>query len=974
MAGNIYRLADGRFASLDAVRAAVASARGQASASGRRPGVTRSGRTIEEIEEAIRLGRIRARKAEEERKAREADKERKAREAEERRKAPATEKAREDDWHRPRRRPPEPPLLRVTRRARPRRMRTINFKTPLLPRTRYFPGGLRFGPPVAADGFASLVLRTWSVGTHTHRGTGLFAAKARYILDPEKLDDAPGRAIFTNLVARGQPGNPGPCPYDPEWTEELLDRCHALEQFERDVARREKGRPRAQLFVHVMVALPFVAEPVLRSRAASAVVERIDRAGLPYLAVMQRPSNARGRRDGRNFHLHLLVANRPAAALGREETLVSPLKDHATLGPEGMRAWRRDIVDGFNEVLADAGLPQRYTALTLAERGLDRRGRRIATVPVPQPPAPGRAAAARAAIATLARHADHLAKAAGALGRLAHRLDAARERLRHASALRPARADRIEARLAGASDRLDIAIASRLAARDARHQAIQQQRSRWGRLSFRRLQAETSLASDRVERLGRMISLATAFGAVASQLATAAAARGAGLAAHHQAIQQQRSRWGLLSFRGLQAGIALAGDRGRWLGEAVSDATRRDALAQRLGLAIAARREALARREARVTALPRLVAAAGERLGAAVFLKRSAGGARVATLDQRHDRLLGLTVRLVFASSMTGFIRQDARHRAIGQRLGRAAETHGTRLKDRLAAVAAQAQRLAALGRRLGHGLARLRGEADRTLAAADDRGDRLSTLAGRRDEAIRQRERILLRTRRQVLKQLGRVAQARLRLRLAHLAHQHGRLAQLEARLDAAHVPGAASAREARGLGPPAPPPADRLPPHAARQGMRDRAPATSVPRLAGWVEAATVPDLGPHETGPAFRPAWGDPAAGHGLPDEGRVGGPRLRGPGWSWGSWADAPSPAPGEGFRAALEAGAPLEVLEEIVRSLREDGMAEAALAQLPHHLADHFERIAEDQEAEEARARAEARRRRDAGWERTPWDD
>ncbi|WP_194745753.1 hypothetical protein [Thermaurantiacus tibetensis] len=520
--GISYRLADGRFASAAEVRRAVAEARGQASAEGRSRR-TRSGPTPAALEDEWRT----------EREARERERaERAAARQEEREKA----RARREEEARCRRKFGRLAPIRI----RHRRAKPPVFTFPKVPIPRARGRSPSWGPSVGADGFASLVLKVWSHGTHRQKGRGLFAAKALYVLDPEKLDGPPGRAIMTNLVARDERGL-RPSEYAPEWLAELFGRCDALEQFERDVARREKGQPRAQLFLHVMVALPNLPDVFLRQEAARAVVARLERAGLPYLAVMQRPSDLRGQRDGRNHHLHLLVSTRPFEVEGPTSTQVSPLKDLDTLGPEGLRAWRREIVDGFNAVLAMAGLPQRYTARTLAERGLDRRGRWLNPPAILPPAAPGpvevlgaTAASLAAAAGRLASASARLAAAAAAHGQALVRgwqaLAAARRRLldlaggrgRPVSRSRRAEAEH-EVGLLGARQRRAIDLSQRVAAAvEARRQALATDIADLG--NARRAQASHPGRRQRAAATERLLALPAGIGALERSQVRAGAA------------------------------------------------------------------------------------------------------------------------------------------------------------------------------------------------------------------------------------------------------------------------------------------------------------------------------------------------------------------------------------------------------------------------------------------------------------------
>jgi hypothetical protein len=224
-------------------------------------------------------------------------------------------------------------------------------------------------PSKDADGWSNLVLKLWpgSHGSGMMLGHDAMASKARYVLDPAARDGSVEEAVFTNMISAEGP-TPGAAGYE----EAIVACCRASQQLEEDVARTVAGAARAQVFVHGAIALPAGLSHEGRIRAADRVLDHLREANLPFVAAIQRPSQNRGQKDFRNFHLQFVVGNRPFAVSGQRSWAFAPLKNLRTLGPDGIRAWRELIVETFNEELRRAHIDARYTSLTRSQRGIQR--------------------------------------------------------------------------------------------------------------------------------------------------------------------------------------------------------------------------------------------------------------------------------------------------------------------------------------------------------------------------------------------------------------------------------------------------------------------------------------------------------------------------------------------------------------------------------------------------------------------------
>jgi hypothetical protein len=168
--------------------------------------------------------------------------------------------------------------------------------------------------------------------------------------------------------------------------------------------------------------------------ASLAVLHYLENAGLPFAAAIQRPSQRRGNRDDRNFHLQLVVANRPTVVVAPGHYQFAKLKDQDSLGRDGLQRWRRRIVWSFNTMLKAEGLNVRYSHMTRAERGLSPRGLVPLASPTGQKQADAEGVKARqrsdqaAVLATSARALANVAERFNELVR--RRLEARRKALR----------------------------------------------------------------------------------------------------------------------------------------------------------------------------------------------------------------------------------------------------------------------------------------------------------------------------------------------------------------------------------------------------------------------------------------------------------------------------------------------------------------------------------------------------------------
>ena len=349
MSSNRY-VFGGRIRSDDQIRRAVAQARGQASA---------AGRTRPALDEQIEAGKMRRRSkrnaARDDADARAAEANAKAVAAGIRRSLAAQRRAEIG----------EGASVRISRIGTERPMPGYDRHTPVpLPAGSDFAGWSK--PSVDIDGKANLVLKLWAHGSNASGNA--FASKCRYVIDPDALAGEPEEVIFSNMV-----GPDGPQPDSPDFAGAVVACARAMEEFETTVGRTVAGEPRVQVFKHVAIALPAGLSRAGRAAVALELLSRLEKAKLPYVAAIQRPSGERGAKDDRNFHLQLVVSCRPLLHASASSWEFGLLKDLQTLGPDGLRQWRHEIVDAFNEALAKEGLDPCFTASTRAERGLPSR-------------------------------------------------------------------------------------------------------------------------------------------------------------------------------------------------------------------------------------------------------------------------------------------------------------------------------------------------------------------------------------------------------------------------------------------------------------------------------------------------------------------------------------------------------------------------------------------------------------------------
>jgi hypothetical protein len=472
MANNGYQIEDLSCSEAE-LRRAVAIARGMASASGRR-----SNRSSQEAERAGQQLRRRAR-----RKAAEDDAHERFEAAVRRRVAASLQQADRD------RRMLEA-AIHVRRLEPERRLPGFDRHKPLpMPR-----GSMHSGwatPTADMDGYCNLVLKLWTHGAG--KGSSVrpdaMARKARYVIDPAALAGPAEEVVLTNMIA---PGAHAPAPGTRAFEAEVVACCRAIQELEEAVARREKGSPRVQLFKHGMVALPAGLSHGGRVRVAQEIVRRLEDARLPYVAMIQGPSRQRGAQDPRNFHLQLIVSTRPFQVTGPRSWAFAPIKDQETLGPEGLRQWRHEIVAAFNAALEAEGLRARYTALTRAERGLFGRPRpAVQQVPV------------HTQLEALADRFGALAEASDRLSRLRARTAAATARIAAAQAAARTRAEvtRIRQRL---QERLTPVLAARTRLQDMHVRALLD----WAKM--RTLWAVTEVSTKLEQSSGRLTTAAHA--------------------------------------------------------------------------------------------------------------------------------------------------------------------------------------------------------------------------------------------------------------------------------------------------------------------------------------------------------------------------------------------------------------------------------------------------------------------------------
>lgn len=222
---------------------------------------------------------------------------------------------------------------------------------------------------VAADGFKNVVLRRTSrgygrkeAGTREYRA-GEAADLARYILREDGIEQGIG-AYFSNILDMD-----GEHAVRETETSSVGDRrCaqivgfwNALEAFEAEADAD------ANVFSHIILAMPHELSPAGRSRALEDFCLRLDALHLPFVAALHRP-DPKG--DIRNFHAHIMMAPRPFAIEGPFAWSFEAGKATEFNLPCGIGWLRKQAADAFNRVLAQENQALRYSGVSQARRGV----------------------------------------------------------------------------------------------------------------------------------------------------------------------------------------------------------------------------------------------------------------------------------------------------------------------------------------------------------------------------------------------------------------------------------------------------------------------------------------------------------------------------------------------------------------------------------------------------------------------------
>lgn len=339
MATNEYRI--GEVCSRDFVREVVAVARGQASA---------AGRGKEKLQDAVEKAQFKRR--------------RKRRAMEER----------EDNVIAANDRRMKAALRKAARAAAANGVMTISRQgsEARLPKFKRHvacplpPGSDKAGwskPSIDRDWLASVILKVWP---GTSPSADAMAALARYVIDQLALAGEPSDVVFTNILTAADAAKGTPA-----FEEKLVAFCRMLAEAEHDVARKDSGERKTQVYRHFAIPLPAGLSYVARVWVSERVLKPLFDADLPVIAAIQAPSMQRGKKDPRNFHLQLAVGTRAFRRLGPGVYEFALLKNGELLGPDGLKRWREHIANLFNVGLRSCGVDVWYTSKTKEERGLN---------------------------------------------------------------------------------------------------------------------------------------------------------------------------------------------------------------------------------------------------------------------------------------------------------------------------------------------------------------------------------------------------------------------------------------------------------------------------------------------------------------------------------------------------------------------------------------------------------------------------
>lgn len=226
---------------------------------------------------------------------------------------------------------------------------------------------------VAADGFKNIVLRKIARGYgRKSKGTREYHAGeagdlARYILREDGIE--PGiTACFTNVLEiEGAHAlyETEEFSLDPRRCGQIVGFWKALEAFEAEADAD------GNVYSHLILAMPHELSPEGRSRALEDFCRRLDALHLPFVAALHHP-DAEG--DSRNFHAHIIFAPRPFAIEGPYAWSFEAAKATELNLGAGIRWLREEAASAFNYALDQERNVLRYTAVSMAERGVPATG------------------------------------------------------------------------------------------------------------------------------------------------------------------------------------------------------------------------------------------------------------------------------------------------------------------------------------------------------------------------------------------------------------------------------------------------------------------------------------------------------------------------------------------------------------------------------------------------------------------------
>lgn len=139
---------------------------------------------------------------------------------------------------------------------------------------------------------------------------------------------------------------------------DFFDCANDLAQFAAAADAVEMAAMGPKAMSHKSIILPLPSEISLqaRQRIAERISRILDKRNLAHVIALHRPDR---QGDQRNFHMHIVVAARPAK-YEQEGWHFALGKDSLVFSPVALKAWRRMIAVSFNSELAAAGASRRY--------------------------------------------------------------------------------------------------------------------------------------------------------------------------------------------------------------------------------------------------------------------------------------------------------------------------------------------------------------------------------------------------------------------------------------------------------------------------------------------------------------------------------------------------------------------------------------------------------------------------------------